>query len=176
MFTDPNDQSVWIYHRWLVGSGTGPYTILSGVTQLSLSFSRSQSLTDTLVVPIPLDVDAELLEREISLIQELLEEQPDSKCTSRHPCFFLCLLCLCLRFVWFFVPWIIIMRRSDYLFLFIGCLDSLVYYKRVLLRTLPSDSPDVDGLVRECVQLLDTLCRIDPGRKRRYEEIGKLAH
>ncbi|VDC07114.1 unnamed protein product [Peniophora sp. CBMAI 1063] len=45
MWTTPEDQSVWLYHRWLLGDGK----------------------------------DKELLEKEIEGIQELLQEQPDSK-------------------------------------------------------------------------------------------------
>ena len=52
MYTDPSDQSLWLYHKWLVEQGTS-----------------------TLTAPT-----RETLESEIAFISELAELEPDSKC------------------------------------------------------------------------------------------------
>lgn len=63
MYTDPNDQSVWIYHRWLIGSGLSPPNFIPTLFHNGI-----------------LGDDRAILDREIEVIKELLEEQPDSKC------------------------------------------------------------------------------------------------
>ncbi|KAM5539019.1 hypothetical protein V8D89_007242 [Ganoderma adspersum] len=100
MYTDPNDQSVWIYHRWLVGPGD----------------------------------DKVVIEREITSIQELLDIQPDSK-------------------------W---------------CMDSLVFYKRLLLRRHGNsmDNEERATLEKECAELLNDLRNVDPDRLQRYLDLS----
>lgn len=59
---------------------------------------------------------------------------------------------------------------TRYLRLGIGCIEAIVHYKRLLLR---HEAQDADKLRSECVEGLRTLARVDPQRKRRYEELGK---
>lgn len=57
----------------------------------------------------------------------------------------------------------------------IGCMESLVYYKRLILRVHHNklDAGQRDVLRAECSRLLTTLQEIDPMRKHRYEDLGE---
>ncbi|EJD53267.1 rab-protein geranylgeranyltransferase, partial [Auricularia subglabra TFB-10046 SS5] len=99
LFIDPNDQSGWLYHRWLIGDGA----------------------------------DVQVLQRELDVIAEILEIEPDSK-------------------------W---------------CLDSLVHYKRLLLRQdgAALQAQEARALRAECAGILAKLETIDPIRRQRYQDL-----
>jgi hypothetical protein len=50
-------------------------------------------------------------------------------------------------------------------------MESLVYYKRLLLRRHDVSSKDV--IRKECEDLVEKLMIIDPTRQQRYRDIGK---
>lgn len=56
-----------------------------------------------------------------------------------------------------------------------GCLDSLIHYKRLLVKLLSSeeDREEREKLNLECKEMLDQLAEIDPMRGNRYRDIGE---
>lgn len=88
--------------------------------------------------------DRNRLESEIAVIQELLDEQPDSKCKGG----------------------VAAVHNIDS-FLLIGCMESIVHYNTILVDRHGSF---VDGpaLRDRCYELLQQLIQLDPARKNRY--------
>ena len=62
---------------------------------------------------------------------------------------------------------------------FLGCLESLVYYKRLLVKVLQDANDDEvtleerDALNTTCLDMLEQLKKVDPMRKARYEDLGE---
>ncbi|CAB4392630.1 unnamed protein product [Rhizophagus irregularis] len=72
-YTDPDDQSAWLYHWWLVAQGS----IISTSQMNEESKESSNSLNQNLSINTSERI--ELLQREINVVRELLELEPDSK-------------------------------------------------------------------------------------------------
>ena len=99
---------------------------------------------------IALGDDRATLEREIDVIQTLLDEQPDSKC--ERPANIACEFSL-IRYT--------------------GCMESLIAYKQLLLKNhLPTDSRERIDVTNQCLTLLKDLEEADPMRRQRYRDIG----
>jgi hypothetical protein len=86
----------------------------------------------------------------------LLEEEPDSRCSSSSS--------------------LLSLSSGSPVSFFTGCLDSLVYYKRLLVSLIEpeGDSTRVERekLNLECVEMLRKLEEVDPMRRARYVDLG----
>ncbi|GAA6061979.1 hypothetical protein JCM10212_005223 [Sporobolomyces blumeae] len=117
IWSDPNDQSAWLYHRWLVGSGTIP-----------------------------------LVRREIQGIEELLEEEPDSR--------------WCLDSLVHYKRLLSTLLASS--------ADSIEDGQQPdhVDASQTTNREEREKLALECRDMLNKLQEVDPMRRNRYVDIG----
>ena len=62
--------------------------------------------------------------------------------------------------------------------LLLGCMESIVHYKRLLLRHHATTlQPQERGeLIGNCFELLERLRDVDPQRRNRYSDLGLFCH
>lgn len=118
---------------------------------------------------IPKLADINLIKREIEVIEELLELEPDSKCECHlwtmfsAPCggSLQCDVCLEAR----------CLKMLIFLTVLTGCLDSLVYYNKVLMSLSNDDAKRAESK-KACLQHLSKLQRVDGLRVNRYKQLA----
>lgn len=90
-YTEPGDQSAWLYYRWLIDKSklnddpSGIYLVhelMSDSICISIITSTVSSLPSTQTSE---DKQKQIFTQELQKVQELLEQEPNSKCTYSFP-------------------------------------------------------------------------------------------